>query len=807
MVYRRINELYQEKQLQVSELMKGILELAIEALGAEGGSLWICHPQSKQIECRAAAGEGSDLILGIKIPAGKGIVGWVVAEQRSTVVEDTSKDERFYSKVDRNQKFSTRTLVANPLVYAGEVIGAMEFVNKSDPNSCFTPNDIPFLEDICTPVAMHLKSSLARQRQEQLLKRLESFSELHTTFCSTLDLKQLLKLVLGRAIELLGAEVGSLWLVAEPESSDDSIVCHVAEGPTRDKVEGLQVKKGQGIIGWSVEHLEPTLVEDCAKDSRFASTIDKKIDFVTRSMITAPLRVQDEAIGALQIINKKGEGNFFQREDLELLVLFANSAAMYIKNARLFASEKKAKELTALIDISKQIAATLDLDSVLMTIVNLANDIVEYDSAAISIQPSGKSQFEIHAISGVEKIDREAENTKALTAIHAKMGSLKREISISSRDAYSKSPEAVPEIVEYMSKKKLDAFFGCVLTDDQGELGILTMEFNEGGGVTEAKREILSILISQCTVAIRNATLYTTIPHGSFFGSGKDGLRARLAAVRAWPKQQLLLAMIACVLLFSGFVLVRVPYYASAQVELLPVAVTSYAETQGKVADVFVKEGQAVQPGDVLIKVDVAEVLLQRSQKQSSRAKAASEMIKLQGEDRIAEFKIKEKEVLSLDSELELLDWQIASAEIRASHAGVVVTQDLDKLLGMPVSYGQELIKIAKTDEAYVQFQIPESDAEGIRAGNPARFKLYGLPNITFAEGITLRSVAGEGRKIAESDPGRYFTAIASVKADTQGATLRPGMTGRGKIFVGKRSLFYTTFGKPLGALLLKLFY
>ncbi|HLD99480.1 MAG TPA: GAF domain-containing protein [Bdellovibrionota bacterium] len=807
-VYRQVNEIYQEKHETPDLLMRGILDIAVGALEAEGGSLWVVPPGTKKIECRSAVGPGSEILEGVRIPFGKGVVGWVVDERRSTVVEDTSKDPRFYDKVDRKQKFSTRTLVASPLVYSSEVIGVLEIVNKTDETAHFQQKDITFLEDICTPIAMHLKSSIMRQQQSLTMKRMESFAELHQTFCSTLQLESLLQLVLNRAISLVGAEVGSVWLTGERQANQDVVTCHVAEGPTRDKVIGLGVKKGQGIIGWSVEHLEPTIVEDCSKDARFAATIDKKIDFVTRSMIVAPLHVKDDAIGAIQIINKRGEGQLFSREDLDLLVLFANSAAMYIKNARLFSSEQKAKELAALIDISKQITATLDLDSVLMTIVNLASDIAQYEQAAISIIPPGRQNYEVRALSGIERIDAADPAIQRLNVIHQKIFASGKELRIDRADVYEKEPGAIPELVAHLKEKGSGGFFGCPLSDDQGGLGILTMDFREAGGMNDSKREMLSILINQCTVAIRNATLYTIIPSGNFWTRIRSTLQEKIEVLRKWSRRKQLAVATAVVLGLSALVFLKLPFFTNAQVELLPIAVTSYAEMQGIVAEVLVREGQRVKTGDTLVRLDVSDLRLQLEQKLSAKEKALAEMIKFQIEDRAAEFKIKEKEVQAFDAEIALLNRQLAASEVRSSCDGVVISTELDRFIGMPVSYGQELVKIAKTGETYVQFQIPEADADGIQVGNRARFKLYGIPDTTFSEGVALASVAGEGRQLNEASPERFFTALATVKTMENGSiVLRAGMTGKGKVYAGDRSIFESYIIRPLAAFWLKLFY
>ncbi len=805
-VYRRINELYQEKGLHFELLMSGLLELIVKVTGAEGGSLWITHKEKSEIQCKIATGTGSENVLNLVLPMSKGIVGWVVDHNQSAIVYDTSLDERFHGSSDRKQKngFSTKSLIASPLFYGGEVLGVIEVVNKQTDDKRFNDEDKAFLDDICTPTAMHIKTSLAIQRQEAFVKRMGVFKQLHESFSETIDLNKLLGIVLTRAIELLQAEVGSLWLTTE---NDDKIECKIAEGPTKNKVIGVKLDKGTGIIGWVIENKKSSIVEDCSKDSHFSSEVDKKINFVTRSLISSPLCVKDECIGAIQIINKKGEELLFNKEDLNFLELFASSAAMYIKNARLFASEKKAKELSALIQISKEITSTLDLDAVLLSIVNLSSNIIEYTRGAVSRKPIGKKEYLIQAMNGQEKIDLNDEETKDLGKLHNKIVESGKDVLINS-EAYQNDPNGVAEIKKYLKKKNLKSFWAHVLKDDQGELGVLSMESLERNMIPENKKELLSILVSQCTVALRNAELYTTVPSGILSLDFSQKIAAKLYEMKEWPLEKKRNTALGVLGIIFSLIFVKVPWNITTAIEIVPMASTYYAQSKGKVSEVFVKEGQAVMAEDVLLKLETEDLILERRQKESSLQKIASEMLKLQSEGKIGEFKIKESEKKSLNAELEMLDKQLEHSTVKAMQDGIVVSSNLDELVGMPVNFGQELVKIARTDRVFAQFEVPEDDVLFVKPGQGIKFKVFGLPNTSFSNDIKLKTVAGEGKSLTKNDTNKFFIARAEVpNHQNSGSVLRPGMTGRGKIYTPWQPLGYYLFSKPAKYIVMNLFY
>lgn len=795
--YRRINELYQEKGLELSALMKDLCDLIVQATEAEGGSLWIADREKNEIECVVATGPGSKNIIHVTIPLGKGIVGWVIEKNQSALVEDTDRDDRFSQKGAKQKEFPTHSLIACPLNYRGEVIGALEVINKKTITKSFDDSDRIFLEDICTPTAMHIKNASTLTIQNNILRRLDTMRQLHESFGSTMDLDKLLSLVIAKAIELLDAEVGSLWLI---DANQEKIECHTAEGPTKSKVLGMKVDVGAGIIGWVVQNARGSIVEDCSKDSRFSSMIDEKIQFVTRSMVSAPLTVQGECIGAIQIINKKDSQALFTKDDLGFLSLFTSSSAMYIKNARLFASESKAKELSALIALSKEVSSTLDLDSVLYSIVNLSTSIINYDQASISCSRNLKAGYSLQVISGETSINRSDPNTIFLQNLHHKIMASDKDVTVLQFDEKD-SKDLMPELTQYMKAKDLKSFWAGILKDDQGPLGLFSMESQEKNLIPDKKKELLTILVSQCTIALRNAELYTTVPKGGLLKGLTQTLMESFLSIKTWPKSKLRNVAALTTTSILALIFIKVPWNISAPIEVLPKTTTFYSHSSGKVDKVLVKEGQNVKEGDLLVKLEIQDLQIQARQKDSTRQKVISEMLKLQSDHKIAEFKIKENERHSLDFEIEMLTQQILKSEIRSTIDGIVISEKLEELPGKPVNFGQELIKVATKDTVYIQYEISEEDIPFVKPDQEVKFKLFGYPNTSFSKNLKVFSVAGEARKLNEKAPDKVFTAkvLVDLKENSNSLLqLRPGMTGRGKIYTDWRPLGLYLLHKPL---------
>ena len=149
---------------------------------------------------------------------------------------------------------------------------------------------------------------------------------------STLNVDELLELIMKSAAELLGAETSSLLLLDE-DSGD--LIIHIATGEPGERVERRHVPPGKGIAGAVLESGESTVVADAKSDPRFYGTMDDATGFETRNMIALPLKVRDQSIGVVEVINKR-DGEFTE-DDKALAGALANQAAIAIDNARLYA--------------------------------------------------------------------------------------------------------------------------------------------------------------------------------------------------------------------------------------------------------------------------------------------------------------------------------------------------------------------------------------------------------------------------------------------------------------------------------------
>lgn len=166
---------------------------------------------------------------------------------------------------------------------------------------------------------------------KQRISDLTSLIEVSAIINATLDLDELINLVMQKAQAVMSAEASSIMLLNE---ATNLLECRFALGEVQDQLRNkIQLKMGQGIAGWVAEKGEPIIVPDTKVDARFYQNVDKTTGFETRSILAAPLIVKGKVIGVAEVINRC-DGKPFTADNLEIFSTFCRQVALAVENAK-----------------------------------------------------------------------------------------------------------------------------------------------------------------------------------------------------------------------------------------------------------------------------------------------------------------------------------------------------------------------------------------------------------------------------------------------------------------------------------------
>ncbi len=196
------------------------------------------------------------------------------------------------------------------------------------------------------------RSKPSATKNLQYIRRLESLIEASKTLNTTLDLDELLKVILDLALKNLNAARGTIYLL---DDQRNELWSRVLKG--KDIVE-IRLPLGTGVSGYVAESGKTVNLADAWKDKRFFSGFDVRSGFVTKTMLCMPMRNREKkTIGVFQIINKKN--GLFDREDEQFLEAFSDHVALAIENAYLLQARVEKERVEKEIQIAADIQGRL----------------------------------------------------------------------------------------------------------------------------------------------------------------------------------------------------------------------------------------------------------------------------------------------------------------------------------------------------------------------------------------------------------------------------------------------------------------
>ncbi len=208
------------------------------------------------------------------------------------------------------------------------------------------------------------------------------------------------------------------------------------------------------------------------------------------------------------------------------------------------------------------------------------------------------------------------------------------------------------------------------------------------------------------------------------------------------------------------------------------------APFDGYLYEAPVLAGDIVTKGQVMASLDTRDLMLQRVKWASQYKQHTLEFNKALAKNEIAESKIIRELMSQAESELSLLDEQLARARILVPIDGIVITGDWSQSIGAPIERGQTLFQIAPLNSYRVMLEVAESDVDQVAVGQKGDLVLNAMPDtpyIFMVKKISPVTTTREG--------SNFFFVEGSILQDSK--KLRPGMQGYGKIFITRRKLIW----------------
>ncbi len=380
--------------LDLTEVLTRIAATAKAILEAYGSDIYLLEADGKTLTPVVALDQSYEQeILSTPLDVENSLTGLAVKARHGLIINDAVSAPLGFqvpgTPVDKDER-----VIVVPFMIQDKVLGAM---CVSRMGTLFSEQDLTLAEAFAAYAATALKNAQThreleremeerKRAQEALARHAREMAALYETSLeinSQPDVPSLLHAIVERATGLLGAAMGGLYLM-RPDGKTLELV--VSYNLPRDYT-GTLLPLGEGLSGRIAQTGEPMTIEDYnhweGQAAVYASSFFRRV-------LGVPLKVRGRVIGVLNVTDDQKTGAF-DEDEIRLVSLFADQAAIAVENARLYQNVvTEAERRVMLYRATREIGASVDREQIAVAIHQAAAQVMPVESVVIGLLVNGE---------------------------------------------------------------------------------------------------------------------------------------------------------------------------------------------------------------------------------------------------------------------------------------------------------------------------------------------------------------------------------------------------------------------------------
>jgi GAF domain-containing protein len=367
--------------LPIEILVPQMAERLAKLVGADACALTVWDPNERLARRLAAYGIDTAEFLAERNHSRStdALTADIVNRSQPIIINDAQRIEE--PPTSLIEEFDVKSMLAMPLIARGRAIGATFLMNIRH-DTPYTPSHVDTVASVLDQIALAIDNHVLLKDTQARLVETSALLEIAAIAASSLELDVMLRQVLKLSKQMLEVSIGAFLLydrltntlVPRP-GAYFGFPDHVGLAATR-----FHVTDPHSHIAIVFTSGSPYFSNNINK-----ATSDTYTELILRaglkSIMLAPLRVQDEPMGVFLVGNKRGD---FTRHDANLLMAMGSHVAAALRNADLLAdTRERLRETEALQRIAEITSSTLDVDSMLERAVVEAAELLDAEGALL----------------------------------------------------------------------------------------------------------------------------------------------------------------------------------------------------------------------------------------------------------------------------------------------------------------------------------------------------------------------------------------------------------------------------------------
>ena len=323
-------------ELDLNGILVEIVKIVTELAGAESVFIYLFNDRHNELVLMASKTPHKKELGNVVLGLGEGITGWVAREHKVVAIKRQAyKDPRFKGfdvlPEDRYEAF-----LSVPIDFKGKTIGVINVQHKRPHD--YTAKTVNFMKTVAKQVGGVIEHSRLFTDTKQKALQFDSLVKVSQTISSERYLDEILNLIVVVTAEMLNSKICSIMLL---EERADELAIKATQSLSEAYRRKPNIKVNSSLSGSVIKTKRPVQVFDVRQDEKYFYR-DLAVKEGLTSMVVVPMIVKEKAIGVINVYTKQPHS--FSDEEVNVLQMVANQAAVAVENTKLMEEALKAKE-------------------------------------------------------------------------------------------------------------------------------------------------------------------------------------------------------------------------------------------------------------------------------------------------------------------------------------------------------------------------------------------------------------------------------------------------------------------------------
>ncbi len=304
---------------------------------ADSVFIYLHDKQGKDLTLMASKTPHQKELGKIIVKSGEGITGWVAEKNKPVVIERGAFSDKRFKAFDLLPEDCYEAFLSVPIVYKSKVSGVINVQHKKPHR--YADETVALMIMISKQVGGIIEHSLLYEEIKTKASQFDSLVKVSQSITSDAYLDEILSLIVLVTAEMLNSKICSIMLIDGKKG--DELAIRATQSLSDEYKRKPNLKIRQSLLGDVVRSRTPMTVDDVRQDNRYVHR-ELAVKENLTSMVAVPMIVKKKVVGVICVYTK--DPHVFTSEEINVLQMVANQAAVAVENTNLVSEAMKAKE-------------------------------------------------------------------------------------------------------------------------------------------------------------------------------------------------------------------------------------------------------------------------------------------------------------------------------------------------------------------------------------------------------------------------------------------------------------------------------